>query len=117
MMVLHRDTGVIEHRHIADIVDYLTPNDLLVVNDTKVFPARLLGEWPDTHGAVEVLMVNAAPMDADDERPSMTAAAVVRTASPPNARGAMRRITYSWSPEPQTFPRKSSVELAAGSVR
>ena len=43
MMVLHRDTGVIEHRHIADIVEYITPNDLLVVNDTKVFPARLLG--------------------------------------------------------------------------
>ena len=74
MMVLHRDTGVIEHRHIADIVEYVTANDLLVVNDTKVFPARLIGEWPDTHGAVEVLMVNAAPMDADDERPSMTAA-------------------------------------------
>ena len=74
MLVLHRDTGMIEHRHIADIVEYLTPNDLLVVNDTKVFPARLIGEWPDTHGAVEVLMVNAAPMDADDERPSMTAA-------------------------------------------
>lgn len=71
MMVLHRATGVIEHRHIADIVDYLTANDLLVVNDTKVFPARLLGEWSDTHGAVEILMVNAAPMDADDERPSM----------------------------------------------
>ncbi|MBR3424712.1 MAG: S-adenosylmethionine:tRNA ribosyltransferase-isomerase [Neisseriaceae bacterium] len=31
---------MLEHRHIADIVDYLTPNDLLVVNDTKVFPAR-----------------------------------------------------------------------------
>ena len=74
MMVLHRDTGMLEHRHIADIVEYITANDLLVVNDTKVFPARLLGEWPDTHGAVEVLMVNAAPMDADDERPSMTAA-------------------------------------------
>jgi S-adenosylmethionine:tRNA ribosyltransferase-isomerase len=43
------------------------------VNDTKVFPARLIGEWPDTHGAIELLMVNAAPMDADDERPSMTA--------------------------------------------
>ena len=66
MMVLHRDTGVLEHRHIADIVDYITANDLLVVNDTKVFPARLVGEWPDTHGAVEVLMVNAAPMDGDD---------------------------------------------------
>ena len=75
MMVLHRDTGMLEHRHIADIVDYLTPNDLLVVNDTKVFPARLIGAWPDTHGAVEMLLVNAAPMDADGERPTMSAAA------------------------------------------
>ena len=63
MMVLHRDTGMIEHRHIADIVEYITADDLLVVNDTKVFPARLIGEWPDTHGAVEVLLVSAAPMD------------------------------------------------------
>ena len=73
MMVLHRDTGVIEHRHIADIVEYMTPDDLLVVNDTKVFPARLVGEWPDTHGAVEVLMVNAAPMDAETDIPDMAA--------------------------------------------
>ena len=65
MLVLHRDTGMIEHRHIADIVEYITANDLLVVNDTKVFPARLIGEWPDTHGAVEVLMVNAAPQDGE----------------------------------------------------
>ena len=72
MMVLHRDTGVIEHRHIADIVEYVTPNDVLVVNDTKVFPARLIGAWPDTLGAVEMLLVNAAPMDADGERPSMS---------------------------------------------
>lgn len=61
MMVLHRATGVIEHRHIADIVDYITPNDLLVVNDTKVFPARLIGKWEDSDGAVEVLMIAAAP--------------------------------------------------------
>ena len=61
MMVLHRDTGVLEHRHIADIVDYITPNDLLVVNDTKVFPARLIGKWADSEGAVEVLMIAAAP--------------------------------------------------------
>ena len=73
MLVLHRDTGMIEHRHIADIVEYITANDLLVVNDTKVFPARLIGEWPDTHGAVEVLMVNAAPMDGDPNVPSMSA--------------------------------------------
>lgn len=61
MMVLHRDTGVLEHRHIADIVEYITPNDLLVVNDTKVFPARLIGKWSDSDGAVEVLMIAAAP--------------------------------------------------------
>ncbi len=67
MMVLHRDTGMLEHRHIADIVDYLTPNDLLVVNDTKVFPARLLGIWPDTKGAVEILMVSAAPADVETD--------------------------------------------------
>ena len=66
MMVLHRDTGVIEHRHIADIVEYMTADDLLVVNDTKVFPARLLGRWPDTGGAVEVLMVSAAPAAESD---------------------------------------------------
>ena len=61
MMVLHRDTGVVEHRHIADIVEYITANDLLVVNDTKVFPARLIGKWSDSEGMVEVLMVSAAP--------------------------------------------------------
>ena len=61
MMVLHRDTGVLEHRHIADIVDYITAKDLLVVNDTKVFPARLLGKWADSPGAVEVLMIAASP--------------------------------------------------------
>jgi S-adenosylmethionine:tRNA ribosyltransferase-isomerase len=61
MMVLHRDTGVVEHRHIADIVEYLTSDDLIVVNDTKVFPARLIGKWSDSEGAVEILMVSAAP--------------------------------------------------------
>ena len=60
MLVLHRDTNVIEHRHIADIVEYITEKDLLVVNDTKVFPARLIGTWEDTPGEVEVLMVAAA---------------------------------------------------------
>ena len=64
MMVLHRDTGIIEHRHIADIVEYLDEKDLIVVNDTKVFPARLLGRWSDSPGAVEVLMVSPAT-DAD----------------------------------------------------
>lgn len=64
MMVLHRDTGVVEHRRVADFPEYVTANDLLVVNDTKVFPARLLGTWSDSPGAVEVLMVSPAT-DAD----------------------------------------------------
>lgn len=61
MMVLKRETGFIEHRRIADIVEYLDEKDLLVVNDTKVFPARLIGNWEDSPGAVEILMVAAAP--------------------------------------------------------
>ncbi|MBO7721152.1 MAG: tRNA preQ1(34) S-adenosylmethionine ribosyltransferase-isomerase QueA [Kiritimatiellae bacterium] len=60
MMVLHRDTGVLDHRHIADIADYMTPDDLLVVNDTRVFPARVVGRWADTPGAVEILLVSPA---------------------------------------------------------
>ena len=75
MMVMHRDTGLIEHRRIADIVEYITANDLLVVNDTKVFPARLIGRWTDSDGAIEVLMVSAAPMDA--ELPTMATEGLV----------------------------------------
>ena len=66
MMVLHRETGFIEHKGIADIAQYMTPRDLLVVNDTKVFPARLLGAWEDTRGSVEMLMVAAAPADGSE---------------------------------------------------
>ena len=43
LMVLNRATGEIEHRHFSDILDYLKPNDVLVVNDSKVIPARLYG--------------------------------------------------------------------------
>ena len=49
---------------MADFPEYVTANDLLVVNDTKVFPARLLGTWSDSPGAVEILMVSPAT-DAD----------------------------------------------------
>ncbi len=56
LMVLHRDTGEIEHKHFYDIIDYLNPGDCLVINETKVIPARLYGERP-TGGAVEVLLL------------------------------------------------------------
>ncbi|MGM9641450.1 MAG: tRNA preQ1(34) S-adenosylmethionine ribosyltransferase-isomerase QueA [Faecousia sp.] len=56
LMVLDRDTGAVAHRHFYDIVDYLNPGDCLVMNDSRVLPARLLGHRP-TGGAVEVLLL------------------------------------------------------------
>ena len=56
LMVIHRDTDEIEHRHFYDVIDYLNPGDVLVVNDTRVIPARLYGERP-TGGACEVLLL------------------------------------------------------------
>ena len=56
LMVLHRDTGEIEHKHFYDVIDYLNPGDTLVINETRVIPARLYGERP-TGGACEVLLL------------------------------------------------------------
>ena len=56
MMVLDRKTGAIEHKHVTDIVDYLRPGDLLVLNDTRVIPARLLGR-KETGGQAEVFLL------------------------------------------------------------
>ena len=56
MLKLDRETGAIEHRHFYDIIDYLQPGDCLVMNDSRVLPARLLGHRP-TGGAVEVLLL------------------------------------------------------------
>ena len=57
LMVLHRETGELEHRHFYDIVDYLQPGDCLVMNDSRVLPARLLGHRVPTGGAVELLLL------------------------------------------------------------
>ena len=56
LLVLDRSTGALEHRHFYDIIDYLNPGDCLVMNDSRVLPARLLGQRP-TGGAVEVLLL------------------------------------------------------------
>ena len=56
LMVLDRQTGAVTHKHFYDIVDYLNPGDCLVMNDSRVLPARLLGHRP-TGGAVEVLLL------------------------------------------------------------
>lgn len=56
LCVLDRETGEVNHRHFYDILDYLKPGDCLVMNDSRVLPARLLGHRP-TGGAVEVLLL------------------------------------------------------------
>lgn len=57
LLTLNRDTGDIAHHHFADIIDMIQPGDLLVVNDTRVLPARLFGVKPDTGAKVEVLLL------------------------------------------------------------
>ena len=56
LMVLNKETGEVSHKHFFDIIDYLKPGDCLVMNDSRVLPARLLGHRP-TGGAVEVLLL------------------------------------------------------------
>lgn len=56
LMVLGRDNGDVTHRHFYDVIDYLQPGDCLVMNNSRVLPARLLGHRP-TGGAVEVLLL------------------------------------------------------------
>lgn len=57
LMVLDKNTGAIEHRIFRDITEYLKPGDCLVINDTKVIPARLIGEKEGTGAAIEVLLL------------------------------------------------------------
>ena len=63
LMVLDKVSGAVSHKHFYDIVDYLNPGDCLVMNDSRVLPARLLGHRP-TGGAVEVLLLR----DLGDKR-------------------------------------------------
>lgn len=58
MMVLDRTANTIAHQHIGDILDYLKSGDLLILNNTRVFPARILGQWEDTAGNAELLLLD-----------------------------------------------------------
>ena len=57
LLVYHRKDGQVEHKHFYNIIDYLNPGDALVINETKVIPARLLGVKEDTGVPVEVLLL------------------------------------------------------------
>ena len=63
LLVLNKKTGKTAHKHFYDIIDYLQPGDCLVMNDSRVLPARLLGHRP-TGGAVELLLLR----DLGDKR-------------------------------------------------
>ena len=57
LLIYHRKDGSVEHKHFYDIIDYLNPNDAMVINNTKVIPARLLGVKEETGIPVEVLLL------------------------------------------------------------
>ncbi len=57
LLVLHRDTGELEHKKFFEITDYMRKNDLLLLNDTKVFPARLFATKDKTEAKVEVFLL------------------------------------------------------------
>lgn len=63
LLVLDKETGEIEHKHFKDIIDYLNSGDVLVLNDTKVLPARIYGTKEDTGAYVELLMLKETEKD------------------------------------------------------
>lgn len=63
LMVLNKETGAIEHKVFKDIVNYLRPGDCLVLNDTRVLPARLYGNRVETGGLVEILLLKRIDKD------------------------------------------------------
>lgn len=63
LLVLDRKTGKMEHKHFEDIMDYLGKGDVLVINNTKVLPARLFGVKEDTQAHIELLMLKEVEKD------------------------------------------------------
>ena len=57
LLVLDKETGEVNHKHFYDIIDYLDKGDTLVLNDTKVLPARLIGIKEETNAVIEILLL------------------------------------------------------------
>lgn len=58
LMIMDKQTGQIEHKHFYDIIDYLNEGDALVINDSKVLPARIIGTKEETGAVIELLLLN-----------------------------------------------------------
>ncbi len=67
LLVLHKQTGEIEHRIFYEIVEYLNPGDMLIINNTKVIPARIIARKP-TGGKIEILLIREKTSDDDSSR-------------------------------------------------
>ena len=63
LLVLDKESGEIEHRTFRDIKEYLEPGDCLVINDTKVIPARLIGSKVGTNAKIEILLLKRKEND------------------------------------------------------
>lgn len=63
LLVLDKETGDISHQHFTNIIDYLDKGDILVLNDTKVMPARIIGTKIDTGAVIELLMLKETEKD------------------------------------------------------
>lgn len=63
LLVLHKENGFIEHKTFEDVIDYLIPGDCIVLNDTKVIPARLIGFRKDTGGKIEFVLLKKLELD------------------------------------------------------
>ena len=68
LLVVHRATGRIEHRRFYELGDYLREGDLLVANESRVLPARLMGRKVPTGGKVEVLLLRPLPEASTEYR-------------------------------------------------
>ncbi len=63
LLVLHKETGELEHKIFRQITEYLNPDDCLVINNTKVIPARLFGEKEGTQAKIEILLLKRKEND------------------------------------------------------
>ena len=84
MLIVDRTQSSLVHAQVRDLVTLLTPQDVLVVNNTKVFPARLLGRRRDTGGRVEILLVRP------EESSAVAGAGQTITAASRRRRGDLR---------------------------
>ena len=105
LLVMKRDTGTLEDKIFKDIIDYLQPGDLLVANETRVMPARLIGHKRGTGGAAEVFLLREAKQELERTNQSATWEALVR----PGKRlkpGAV--VDFVSSSDPTSFPDPAS---------